>query len=88
MTYYINTQTNAIYTGDMQANSRPASEAEVAEWTRDKRTYAQKRQAEYPSLGDMIDAFCKAKAGDETELKSLMSKRLAIKAKYPKESNA
>ena len=50
----------------------------------DNRTYAEKRAAEYPALGDMIDAFCKAKAGDETELMALMAERDAIKAKYPK----
>lgn len=50
----------------------------------DNRTYAEKREAEYPSLGDMIDAFCKAKAGDDTELMALMVKRGGVKAKYPK----
>ena len=50
----------------------------------DNRTYAEMREAEYPSLGDMIDAFCKAKVGDDTELMALMAKRDEVKAKYPK----
>ena len=52
---------------------------------KDNRTYAEKRASEYPTLGDMIDAFCKAKAGDDSELLSLMEKREKIKQKYPKE---
>lgn len=42
------------------------------------------RQNAYPTLGDMIDAFCKAYAGDDTELKTLMAKRDAIKATIKK----
>ena len=85
MEYFVNDQTGMIYTGDMQNGDRPATDAEVAELLRDKRTYIEKRLAEYPSVGDMIDAFCKAKAGDETELNALMQKRQEIKQKYPKE---
>ena len=58
--------------------------APVLEDILDNRTYAEKREAEYPSLGDMIDAFCKAKAGDDTELIALMVQRDEVKAKYPK----
>ena len=85
MTYFVNDQTGMIYTGDMQTGDREATEAEVVELLRDKRTYAEKRAAEYPSVGDMIDAFCKAKSGDESELNALMQKRQEIKNKYPKE---
>ena len=84
MTYFFNEQTRTIYTGDIQPGDRPATAQEVEELLRDKRTYAQKRAEEYPSLGDMIDAFCKAKQGDETELNELMALRQAIKTKYPK----
>lgn len=51
----------------------------------DTRSYVEKRLAEYPSLGDMTDAFCKAYEGDDTELKKLLQKRSGIKLKYPKE---
>ncbi len=85
MTYFINDKTKMIYTGDLQQGDRPATPEEITELLRDKRTYTQKRLAEYPSVGDMIDAFCKAKAGDETELNALMLHRQEIKQKYPKE---
>lgn len=83
--YYKNEKTGMIYTGDMQPDDRMATDAEVAELLRDKRTYTEKRLAEYPSVGDMIDAFCKAKLGDESELNILLVKRQNIKNKYPKE---
>ena len=85
MNYFINDKTGMIYTGDMQFGDREATQEEIMELLRDKRTYSQKRLSEYPSVGDMIDAFCKAKAGDETELNALMQKRQEIKNKYPKE---
>ena len=50
----------------------------------DTRSYREKREAEYPTIGDMIDAFCKAKSGDESELNLLLEKRQEIKNKYPK----
>ena len=46
--------------------------------------YRQARAAAYPSVGDMIDAFCKAYAGDDTELKTLMAQRDAVKATIKK----
>lgn len=85
MNYFINDKTGMIYTGDMQFGDRPATPDEIMELLRDKRTYSQKRLAEYPSVGDMIDAFCKAKAGDESELTVLMQRRQEIKNKYQKE---
>ena len=83
--YYINEKTGMIYTGDMQPNDREATEAEIAELMRDKRSYAEKRLSEYPSVGDMIDAFCKTKMGNESELNALLQQRQEIKNKYPKE---
>lgn len=46
--------------------------------------YYVKRESEYPSIGDMIDAICKDKAGNPGELSALITKRNEIKAKYPK----
>ena len=37
-----------------------------------------RRQA-YPEIGDMIDAFCKAYDGDDTELQILLAKRKVVK---------
>lgn len=46
--------------------------------------YRQARALAYPSVGDMIDAFCKAYAGDDTELKNLMAQRDIVKAQIKK----
>ena len=44
-------------------------------------SYIAKRQAEYPSIGDQLDALWKG--GDaQTEM---LAKVMAVKAKYPKE---
>ena len=44
-------------------------------------SYAIKRQAEYPTIGDQLDALWKG--GDaQTEM---LAKVMAVKAKYPKE---
>ncbi len=82
---YINENSGQVYAGDMQTGDRTATAEEIAAFTKDKRTYAQKRQEEYPSIGDMIDALCKAKAGNDSELTALMTVRDSIKVKYPKE---
>lgn len=50
--------------------------------------YREERAKAYPSLGDMIDAICKAYEGDDTELQSLMQQRNTIKAKIKKTQNA
>lgn len=47
-------------------------------------TYKQKRQGEYPSIGDMIDAMAKALEGEASEFTALQVTRTAVKAKYPK----
>ncbi len=51
-----------------------------------KRTldYKQLRAIHYPSIGDMIDAFCKAKNGDDSELNKLLKLREEIKNTYKK----
>lgn len=47
-------------------------------------SYETQRKSEYPELGDMIDAFCKAENGEKEELNRLLAKRNEIKNKYPK----
>jgi hypothetical protein len=44
-------------------------------------TYAQKRAAEYPAIGDQLDALWKG--GDAAA--EMLTKVQAVKAKYPKE---
>lgn len=46
--------------------------------------YAELRAKEYPDIGDMVDAICKALAGNPTEFEELNALRLSIKQKYPK----
>ena len=43
-------------------------------------TYAEKRQAEYPSIGDQLDALWKGGA----EAEAMRAQVMAVKAKYPK----
>jgi hypothetical protein len=47
----------------------------------DALTYAQKRAAEYPPVGDQLDALWKGGVAAEEMLATVM----AVKAKYPKE---
>lgn len=56
-------------------------------------TYAEKRQREYPKIGDQLDAIWKQLNQDRlngkdliAEADSLLGDVLAIKAKYPKEA--
>lgn len=47
----------------------------------DPKAYVSKRQSEYPTIGDQLDALWKG--GDaQTEM---LAKVMAVKAKYPKE---
>ena len=50
--------------------------------------YRALRAAAYPSLGDMIDAICKAYEGDDTELQALMAQRNIVKQTIKKEKDA
>lgn len=50
--------------------------------------YRALRRAAYPELGDMIDAFCKAYQGDDSELIALMAQRDIIKANIKKTKDA
>lgn len=48
-------------------------------------SYKEKRRAEYPELGDVIDALLKAERGDSQELDEIIALRNEIKRKYPKD---
>jgi hypothetical protein len=64
------------------ANGNPVSYNEaVVQAYIDAHSYIAKRQAEYPAIGDQLDAIWKG--GDaQTEM---LAKVMAVKAKYPKE---
>lgn len=52
-------------------------------------TYVEKRQREYPPIGDQLDAIMKWLATEKevsipAELKSLAAKCMSVKSKYPK----
>ena len=59
---------------------------ELAVCQANKPTYKELRAKEYPELGVVIDAICKAMDGDNSEYQEIQAGRLAIKAKYPKVS--
>ena len=46
-------------------------------------SYVEKRKAEYPNLLDYVDAVVK---GDEAQKQAYIDACLAVKAKYPKQS--
>jgi len=74
----------AVIRGDdaFDANGNPVSynEATVQAYI-DAHSYIAKRVAEYPTIGDQLDALWKG--GDaQTEM---LAKVMAVKAKYPKE---
>lgn len=48
----------------------------------DNRTYAQKREMEYPPMSDYLDGVVK---GDQAQIDAYIAACLAVKAKYPKE---
>ena len=79
------THTNvAVIRGDdaFDANGNPViyNEATVQAYI-DAHSYIGKRQSEYPTIGDQLDALWKG--GDaQTEM---LAKVMAVKAKYPKE---
>ena len=64
------------------ANNNPVSYDEaVVQAYIDAHSYITKRQSEYPTIGDQLDALWKG--GDaQTEM---LAKVMAVKAKYPKE---
>ena len=65
---------------DADGNPVTYDEATVQAYI-DAHSYIAKRQAEYPTIGDQLDALWKG--GDaQTEM---LAKVMAVKAKYPKE---
>ncbi|MBQ1759351.1 MAG: hypothetical protein IIZ94_06690 [Prevotella sp.] len=50
--------------------------------------YKELRRQAYPSLGDMIDAICKAYDGEPDELNALMAQRNIVKATIKKVPDA
>ena len=65
---------------DAQGNPVTYNEAVVQAYV-DAHAYISKRQSEYPTIGDQLDALWKG--GDaQTEM---LAKVMAVKAKYPKE---
>jgi len=75
----VNVQTGETTQVDLTAEE--VSALQVAEEIRlSQISYAIKRQAEYPTIGDQLDALWKG--GDaQTEM---LAKVMAVKAKYPK----
>ena len=64
---------------DAEGNSITYNEAAVQAYI-DAHAYISKRQSEYPTIGDQLDALWKG--GDaQTEM---LAKVMAVKAKYPK----
>ena len=65
---------------DAEGNSVTYDETAVQAYI-DAHSYIAKRQSEYPTIGDQLDALWKG--GDaQTEM---LAKVMAVKAKYPKE---
>lgn len=50
--------------------------------------YKALREKAYPSVGDMIDAICKAYNGDDNELRALMAQRDIVKSTIKKIKDA
>jgi len=48
-------------------------------------TYKQARAANYPQVGDQLDALHWARQGDDTQSKAMDEAIKAVKAKYPKD---
>jgi hypothetical protein len=64
---------------DKDGNKVDIDLAQVNAWV-DPEAYIAKRQAEYPPIGDQLDALWKGGA----EAEAMLAKVQAVKAKYPK----
>jgi len=67
--------------GELVELSDAEKQAIVDEWNApevDNRTYAEKRQAEYPSIEECVHAIL------DDDLDALQAKRAEVKARYPK----
>jgi hypothetical protein len=49
--------------------------------------YKDHRKLEYPTLGDMVDALVKKEGGSSTEWDALVTKRAAVKTKWPTDNS-
>ncbi len=73
--------------GELVELSEAEKQAIVDEWNNpvDNRTYAEKRQAEYPSLDELVVALWEAVIEERMASSiDLQGKRTAVKDKYPK----
>ena len=78
---------NLIIHGDQEKPTQEFLESELARLQSeyDAQEYARKRQAEYPSIDELIVALWENVVEERAaSVVSLESKRQAIKAKYPK----
>ncbi len=50
----------------------------------DATAYADKRKAEYPEIGDQLDALWKDRQGDTADADAIAADIAAVKVKYPK----
>ena len=67
--------------GELVELSDAEKQAIVDEWNApevDNRTYAEKRQSEYPSIEECVHAIL------DDDLDALQAKRAEVKARYPK----
>jgi hypothetical protein len=92
MNYYKDPNTDEVYAYDNSQEVKPglvaitASEAKEIIATQkqamlDARTYAQKRQSEYPDFREYLDGVVK---GDQAQIDKYIADCVAVKAKYPK----
>lgn len=58
----------------------------MAEYRQEQRTeaYREAREAEYPSIGDQLDALYKERQGDPSELAAIDARIAEVKARHPK----
>lgn len=70
-----------LYQGDLREGDRVATLEEVSAWESSRiPTYADLRRAEYPPIGDQLDALWKG-GTDAEAMKSIID---GVKARYPK----
>jgi hypothetical protein len=70
-----------IYESDIPSEAEITAEADRLQAEYDAKEYRRQRTAEYPPIGDQLDALWKGGAAAEEMLATVM----AVKAKYPKE---
>ena len=58
----------------------------MADYRQEQRTeaYREAREAEYPSIGDQLDALYKERQGDPSELAAIDARIAEVKARHPK----